>query len=173
MASRRCAKETGIRLPENVQFYQIELPIREGFAELASSPGDPNSVLLISGAWGQGPLAEITRVLTTRRPGLTLHVVCGDNRSAYQEIQMRYAANAHVRPYETVSSILPQLRECGSVITKPGISTLLESHAARRKIFLLKGMPIAEDNNASYAVCHMDAEWFTPEAFDRWYQKQV
>jgi UDP-N-acetylglucosamine:LPS N-acetylglucosamine transferase len=168
MLSPVSRKETGIRLPRNVQFYRTELPAREEFSKLSRTPGDPNAALLICGAWGQGPLSEITRMLTARRPELLLYVVCGDNQSAYKEISRRYAGNPKVRAYGTVPSILPYLRECGSLITKPGISTLLEGHAAQRKIFLLKGMPVAEDNNASYAVRYMDAEWFTPEAFDRW-----
>jgi UDP-N-acetylglucosamine:LPS N-acetylglucosamine transferase len=161
-------KETGIHLPDNVKFYPIELPVRLGFAELSLVPGDPNYVLLICGAWGQGPLLTLTRLLITGRPDLTVHVVCGDNQTAYNEIRKRYATNPNVRAYATVPSILPYLRECGSVITKPGVSTLLECHAAGRKIFLIKGMPVAEDNNAHHAVRHMEADWFTPETFDNW-----
>ena len=67
---------------------------------------------------------------------------------------------------------MPSLRECASVITKPGISTLLESHAAGRKIFLLKGMPVAEDNNARFAVEHFGAQWFDVETFKRWHMSQ-
>jgi hypothetical protein len=54
------------------------------------------------------------------------------------------------------------------VVTKPGISTILEARAARRKIFLLRGMPVAEDNNARHALRYFDAEWFTKESFQRW-----
>jgi hypothetical protein len=64
----------------------------------------------------------------------------------------------------------PLLRACASVVTKPGLGTILEAHAAGRKIFLLKGMPVAEDNNAHYALEQMRAEWFTLERFLRWYR---
>jgi len=73
-----------------------------------------------------------------------------------------------VRVSRTIPSLHPLLRVCASVVTKPGISTLLEAHAAGRKIFLLKGMPVAEDNNARYAVERMGAEWFTLEGFLKW-----
>jgi hypothetical protein len=59
------------------------------------------------------------------------------------------------------------------VITKPGISTLLEARATGRKLFLLPGMPVAEDNNAGYAVRHFGAEWFSKESFTRWYRAGV
>ena len=48
------------------------------------------------------------------------------------------------------------------MVTKPGIATLLEAHAAGRKIFLVKGIPVSEDNNARYALRHFGAEWFNP-----------
>jgi UDP-N-acetylglucosamine:LPS N-acetylglucosamine transferase len=67
-----------------------------------------------------------------------------------------------------VPSLAPLLREAGCVVTKPGISTLLEAHAAGRKIFLVRGIPVAEDNNARYAARHFGAEWFEPGAFRRW-----
>jgi hypothetical protein len=54
------------------------------------------------------------------------------------------------------------------VITKPGMGTLLEARAAQRKIFLIKGIPVAEANNARYALEHFDAEWFSVAAFARW-----
>jgi len=161
-------EDTGIRLPEHVRFYSIELPVRNGFRELSGTPGDPNTVLLMCGAWGQGPLAQIAGILAMGRPELRIHIVCGDNQAAYEQIRERFADNPNVQAHQTTPSVYPYLRECGSVISKPGIATLLESHAAGRKIFLLKGMPVAEDHNARYALRHMDAEWFTEEAFDRW-----
>jgi hypothetical protein len=60
------------------------------------------------------------------------------------------------------------MRQCGSVITKPGASTLLEAHAAARQIFLLPGMPVAEDNNARYARKAFQALDFSPDVFRRW-----
>ena len=70
--------------------------------------------------------------------------------------------------YGQMSSLVGLMSECGSVITKPGISSLLEARAARRKIFLLPGLPIAERHNADYALRHFDAVWFQPRVFERW-----
>jgi len=40
--------------------------------------------------------------------------------------------------------------------------------AVRRKIFLLEGMPVAEDNNARYAIRNFNAEWFSIKRFKEW-----
>jgi UDP-N-acetylglucosamine:LPS N-acetylglucosamine transferase len=164
-------KQTGIRLPEHVRFYPIRLPVRKGYRELARTPGNPNSVLLVCGAWGQGPLAEMVDLLTTRWPMLKVHVLCGENQDAFSRIRQLHGENSNVQAHSTTPSLYRFLQECGSVISKPGMATLLESHAAQRKIFLLRGMPVAEDNNARFAIRHMDAEWFSPEAFERWHRK--
>lgn len=83
------------------------------------------------------------------------------------------AGATRIRAYGVTPSLAPLLRECASIVTKPGISTLLESHAARRKIFLLKGMPVAEDNNARFAIEHFGAEQFEVKAFARWHARRV
>jgi hypothetical protein len=62
------------------------------------------------------------------------------------------------------------IKKCGCVITKPGMGTLLEAHAAERKIFLFKGMPVAEANNARYAVSNFGAEWFSLSSFRNWFE---
>src|SRR5262249_6662646 len=101
-------------------------------------------------------------------PGLRITVVCGENQPAYETTQKAFRSHPNVKVLGAVGSLLPAMAESVGVITKPGISTLLEAHAARRKIFLLKGMPVAEDNNARYAVRHWGAEWFGEDNFRKW-----
>jgi len=60
-------------------------------------------------------------------------------------------------------------KECASIITKPGFSTIVEAHAAKRTLFLLKGMPVAEDHNAKYAISHYDAQWYNLRVFKNWH----
>ena len=163
---------TGIELPSNVRFLEIELPVRSGFRELAQSPGSADDVLLLCGAWGQGPLLRITQLLTQHVPGLRIHALCGDNEQLFEALLHRFENHPDVRVSRTIPSLHPLLRVCASVVTKPGLGTLLEAHAAGRKIFLLKGMPVAEDNNARYALEQMGAEWFTLEAFWNWHRYQ-
>ena len=162
----------GFAPPRHVRFININLPARREYHELSSVEGDINSVLLVCGFWGQGPIAGTVKKLSGALPDLKIHAVCGENRKAYEQMQHLFKDNPRVQVYGVTPSLVPPLRECASVITKPGISTLLESHAAGRKIFLLKGMPVAEDNNARFAVEHFGAQWFDVETFKSWYMSQ-
>jgi len=153
---------------ESLRFSRIELPARRAYYELAARPGPAKSVLVVCGYWGQGPIVWLVRTILEVEPALRVMVVCGDNAEASLAVRRAFGDRANVRIYDVVDGLEPLLAESECVITKPGISTILEAHAARRKMFLLKGMPVAEDNNARYALGHFDAEWFTAESFRRW-----
>lgn len=158
----------GFALPRHMRFININLPARQEYYDISTVEGDINSVLLVCGFWGQGPIAETVKKLADALPDLRVHAVCGENRKAYEKMRRLFKGDARIQVYGVTPSLAPSLRECASVITKPGISTLLESHAAGRKIFLLKGMPVAEDNNARFAIEHFGAQWFDVAAFKRW-----
>lgn len=162
-------RELGFELPNSVAFIKIKLPARREYRELAETEGDPDRVLLVCGFWGQGPIAETVKRLSDALPSLKIHAVCGESRDAYEKASRLFKDDERIQVHGVAPSLAPLLRECASIITKPGISTLLESHAARRKIFLLKGMPVAEDNNARFAAAHFGAEWFDVETFKSWY----
>jgi len=162
----------GFAPPRHVKFININLPARQEYHELSSVEGDINSVLLVCGFWGQGPIAGTVKKLSGALPDLKIHAVCGENKKAYEQMQQLFKDNPRIQVYGVTPSLVPSLRECASVVTKPGISTLLESHAAGRKIFLLKGMPVAEDNNARFAVEHFGAQWFDVETFKSWHTSQ-
>jgi hypothetical protein len=159
----------GFTPPDHVRFININLPARQEYHDLSSVEGDIDSVLLVCGFWGQGPIAGTVKKLSGAFPELKIHAVCGENKKAYENMQRLFDGNDRIQVYGVTPSLVPSLRECASVITKPGISTLLESHAAGRKIFLLKGMPVAEDNNARFAIENFGAEQFEVETFARWH----
>jgi hypothetical protein len=159
----------GFEMPRHVRFIKINLPARQEYRDIAEVEADINSVLLVCGFWGQGPIVETVEKLSDALPDLRIHAVCAENAGAYEKLRHVFRNNAKIQVYGVVPTLAPLLRECASIITKPGISTLLESHAARRKIFLLKGMPVAEDNNARFAVKHFDAQWFDIQTFKRWH----
>jgi hypothetical protein len=162
-------KMLGFHLPLHVRFVNINLPAKQEYHDIARVKGNIDSALLVCGFWGQGPIAETVGKLSSALPDLRIHAVCGENRKAYEKLRRLFKNNAKIHAYGITPSLAPLLKECASIITKPGISTLLESHAARRKIFLLKGMPIAEDNNARFATEHFGAQWFDVKTFRRWY----
>lgn len=158
-----------LQLPSHVKFFKINLPAKRAYYEISEARGDKNSVLLVCGIWGLGPFVKILQALVGELPSVRIHVVCGDNKQEYEKIRQVFKHNPNIHLYGMTPSLVPHLKECASVITKPGISSLLESHAARRQIFLLKGLPVAEDNNARFAIRHFGAQWFDIEAFKRWY----
>jgi hypothetical protein len=161
-------EELDYPLPDHLAFRRVELPARKEYCELADRPGSSGCVLVVCGYWGQGSFVKLVNQLLAGNNGLKVHVVCGENVSVHEEMRRRFRTNPDVNVHGAVRSLVPLLQEAGCVVTKPGISTLLEAHAARRKIFLVKGIPVSEDNNARYAVRHFAAEWFDPAAFRRW-----
>jgi hypothetical protein len=165
--------EVPYRYPEHLEFGRIELPARREYHRVAEQPGDPRTVLLVCGYWGQGPIVRILGTLLATDPDLRVLVVCGENQEAREEVGRVFGRNPNVEVHGVVPSLVPFFERCSCVITKPGISTLLEARATHRKLFLLPGMPVAEDNNARYAVRHFEAEWFSPESFTRWYRARA
>jgi UDP-N-acetylglucosamine:LPS N-acetylglucosamine transferase len=164
-------EELGFDLRETTRFSKVALPARLECYANAASPGNRHDVLLVCGYWGQGPLVRMTRRLHALDPRLTVHAVCGENQGAFRQLQTESRGNPRLDVHATVPSLDALMRQCGSVITKPGASTLLEAHASARKIFLLPGMPVAEDNNARFARKAFGATDFSREAFRRWLQE--
>ena len=163
----------GCRLPPNVEFIKIDLPVKKDCSGLSTTKGDVNKVLLVCGFWGQGPVLKILKSLSIEMPYLKIYALCGTNDKLYEAAKQLFKNNANIEIYSTVESLAPFLKECASVITKPGMSTILETSAAHRKIFLLKGMPVAEDNNARFAMEHFDSEWFKIKRFKKWREGEM
>ncbi|MCM8797523.1 MAG: hypothetical protein NC923_06600 [Candidatus Omnitrophica bacterium] len=170
-------EKSQLRLPSYpaMEYVDIKPPCRDVFYELAEIKGDANKVLLVFGYWGQISAikaGKVIRTVTQNNPLVHVYVVCGTNRTLFKRLTDNFRGNPRVIVYGAVESLAGLMRECACVITKPGFSTLVESFAAGRKIFLLRGMPVAEDNNARYACEHFYAEWFTKDAFRSWYIAQ-
>jgi hypothetical protein len=159
-----------IAIPDTVRFVRVDLPARRAYVDLARVAGDRGCALLVCGYWGQGPIFRVVRELLGAVPGLTIHAVCGENERLRARVQRYAQIHPGVKAHGVVENLAPLLRTCGSVITKPGISTLVEAHAARRKIFLLRGMPVAEANNARHARAHFQATRYSARAFRAWWE---
>lgn len=155
--------------PDHLTFKTIDLPARRAFEKLAETPGSKDCVLLVCGYWGQGPMLRLLKQLLAVDSGLRVHVVCGENGTAYEQVCREFQDRPNVQIHGAVESLIDLMGEAGCVITKPGISTILETQAAQRKLFLVKGIPVAENYyNAGYARTHFGAEWFTVGSFRRW-----
>ncbi|MBX9767103.1 MAG: hypothetical protein K2X47_07525 [Bdellovibrionales bacterium] len=155
---------------ENLKIQEVALPARKIFSDIAGRSGDKNKVLLVCGYWGQGPFERIISDLLESFPQLNVHVVTGENQNSFVQLNLLYGSHPRVKVYGALNSIAPLLEACAAIITKPGISTILEGFTARRKIFLIKGMPVAEDNNARHATQYFGAQAFSIKAFGYWYK---
>ena len=158
----------GFVLPEHVVFEEIGLPARRAYEALRERPGDPRRVLIVLGLWGQGQADKILRSILSEAGSARFHVVCGDNEAMKTSLAAEFDSREDVEILGRVDSLVPWMESCGTVITKPGIATLVEAHAAARKLFLVRGMPVAEDNNAHFAIEHFGAEWLSKDGFADW-----
>jgi hypothetical protein len=153
-------------IPATVGFREVALPARAEYVRLAATRGDRRAVLVVCGYWGQGRIDRVLAELRAARPELELHAVCGENEAMRAAIAA--AGDARVHAHGVVPSLAPLLERCGSVISKPGIATILEVHAARRALFLMRGMPVAEDNNLRHALAHLGAQSYSMRRFLAW-----
>jgi|GEM_PF-1509659 len=163
--------EVGFKIAPHVSFRQIELPCKKEFTELAKYAGKINEVLVAGGYWGHANVFNVIfglKQLADWRNKLIIHVVAGDNENVLKMLRTRFSEKENVFIYSALPSLANLMKRCGVVVTKPGISSILEAHAAGRKIFLMKGLPVAEDHNARYAIRNFGAEWYSETAFLRW-----
>ena len=158
---------------DRMKFDSINQFSKREYQLLKDKPGDKNNVLFCAGQWGQiGNKKAISIIASLRNifPRIRIFAVCGTNASLKTSLENEFSGDKNITVYPAVSSLCGIMRECASVITKPGFSTLNEAYSANREIFLLKGMPVAEDNNARYALKYFRARWYDIGLFGRWYQ---
>ena len=158
--------------PEGLRCLRIKLPCKSGYYALAYREGSRDNVLMAAGHWGQISARKargILEALLERFPMINVSVVCGKNDNLFNVLSAYFKNTTRVTVYAEVDNLLKLMEKCGSIVTKPGASTIVEAHASGRKIFLIKGMPVAEDNNALYAIKHFGAQWFNMENFENWH----
>jgi UDP-N-acetylglucosamine:LPS N-acetylglucosamine transferase len=152
---------------KKVRFIHCEIPARKKFYKIKA--GSKSSVLIVNGLWGQMDVEYIIRDLRSYKEDIRIDVICGENQDLYRKI--RKMEDYNLRVYMVVGSLVQHLKKAASIITKPGLATLIEANASKRKIFLLRGLPVAEDNNARYAIENFEAQWFDIDSFARWHSK--
>jgi processive 1,2-diacylglycerol beta-glucosyltransferase len=132
------------------------IPVRPAFGAVAPlvapAPGAPLRVLVTSGGFGVGPMAEIIRSFAGVAAA-ELTVVCGDNPGRVAEAR-RVAAEAGVRA-EVVGFEADMARRLASahvVVGKPGGLTVSECLAAGRPMVLVGACPGQETMNQAWLV---------------------
>ena len=159
----------GLPFPVKKRYEKMDIPVSQEYQEIAGTPGSKTQVLLTGGGWGLGDLCGIAKKLIRKFPELLVHIPCGDNQRLLLRLQ-KELPRERVFVYPTVDSLAPIMKKCAAVISKPGAVTLTEAHMARRKIFLIRGLPVCEEKNAKYAIAYFGAEPFNLGVFERWYQ---
>ncbi len=161
---------------EGLTYKKIDAPCRKRFRELKHVRGDKDKTMFIAGYWGQISIKTALNILKDilrEIPSMRIKVICGINIKLFNKVEIEFRENEGVELIGSTDSVDEHLSECASIITKPGFSTIVEAHNAGRHIFLLKGMPVAEDQNARYAIKNFNAEWFSPENMKNWMNREA
>jgi processive 1,2-diacylglycerol beta-glucosyltransferase len=137
------------------------IPIRRGFGAIAplvlpaAEGGGPLEVLVTSGGFGVGPMAEVVRgfagVANAGRVRLT--IVCGDNRGRVAEARSAAAVagvSAEVVGFER--DMASRIARSHVVVGKPGGLTVSECLAAGRPMVLVGACPGQETMNQRWLV---------------------
>jgi UDP-N-acetylglucosamine:LPS N-acetylglucosamine transferase len=156
------------RFKPDLRFFEIALPVKKEFSTIEKQISSKQKILLVCGYWGQGPILKIIKSLRKNFREIEIHAIFGENKELLTKTSARFNNAYNIHLYGAVPSIAPLLSQCSAIITKPGISSIIEANAMKRKIFLIKGMPVAEDNNARYAIKNFGAEWFSIKTFKKW-----
>ena len=164
----------GYRFPPDIRYIVMEPFVHPDFYKLAESKSDINKVLFVAGYWGQiffNKAVKIILQIMKKIPQMQIIAVCGKNEILLRRLMLYFKSypDSRIKIYGETDSLLGIMKECSSIITKPGFSTIAEAHVAGRKIFLIKGMPVAEDNNARHAIEYFDASAFEIKDFLKWY----
>lgn len=117
-----------------------------------------DTVLLLGGADGIGPLREVAYGLAHAGLPIQLAVVCGRNERlrAYLESQT-WPLETHV--YGFVSNMPTMIMAADLVVTKAGPSSIIEALTCGRPLVLYGAIPGQEEGNIHYAVEHGAGLW--------------
>lgn len=165
--SRKALPDLDSRCPH---FHHIQLPVRNCYCAARTLKLTRNSLLVTAGFWGQISTRSMKQLLKeivslTERPVI---VVCGDNVKLYTEISAWANNQEQIQVLGAEENLAAHMTRACAIVTKPGMSTILEATFMDIKTFLIKGMPVAEEHNANYAIEHFGAEWYSKQRFAAW-----
>lgn len=125
-----------ITAPVRPEFYAAP-GRRAARAGLGIPPGEP-CVLLMSGAWGLGPLAEVAAALAA--DGVWVLAVAGSNPRLEGRLRELAAGTGHVIPFGWTDRVPELMAACDVVVTSSG-DTCREARTIGRGIILLDVVP--------------------------------
>lgn len=132
---------------------------REEARQALDLPAGSPVVLIMSGSFGCGPLAELTGSLLDRMPaGARVVALCGRNAAALEHLKTSFPGDARVIPVPFTRQVPQYMDACDVLITKAGGLTTTEAAA--------KGVPLVHMNAVPGCETY-NLELFTREGLSR------
>lgn len=138
--------------------YDYGIPVRTQFTKkkdrqkLRSKFGlseDKNTILLLSGGFGVGPIIEIIKNLEKVESPHETIVICGKNEKLLKDCQkIKDKLNYNLIPVGYTTEIDEYMKASDIVITKPGGLTIAEALACTLPIVIVNPIIGQEDKNA-------------------------
>ncbi|MDQ0339773.1 processive 1,2-diacylglycerol beta-glucosyltransferase [Caldalkalibacillus uzonensis] len=114
----------------------------------ALSPDKPIHLLILGGAMGIGPIADIMEQFRDRISQFKLTIICGKNRSLYNKLSRCAAPHIEVLGY--VTNMAEWIQKADVVISKPGGLTVAETLVCRTPLLMISPIPGQEHGNRLY-----------------------
>jgi UDP-N-acetylglucosamine:LPS N-acetylglucosamine transferase len=125
-----------VRAPVRAAFYDV--PPQDAARKLFGVPGQAHCVLLMSGAWGIGPLDAVARTLA--EAGWWVLVVGGSNERLAHRLAAVATAQPTVVPFGYTDQI-PELMAASDVVVTSSGDTCREARVVGRPLVLLDVVP--------------------------------
>lgn len=147
-------------IPEN-KIYTFGIPVKEsfhketGFRSSSRHSDNPFKVLIMGGSMGSKDIEKVLSKMAEKTSGYEMTVVCGRNKSLYEDIVKKYSAmikqgNLVVLGF---SDKIPELMtSCDVIITKPGGLTTSESLNLKIPMIIPFAIPGQEQENIDFLV---------------------
>ncbi|EGL83166.1 Monogalactosyldiacylglycerol synthase [Caldalkalibacillus thermarum TA2.A1] len=122
--------------------------LRPEAADGTQSLDKPVHLLILGGALGIGPIADIMDEFRDRSSQFRLTIICGKNRSLYN--QLSRCAAPHIQVLGYVTNMAEWMQKADVVISKPGGLTVAETLVCRTPLFIIRPIPGQEEGNRMY-----------------------
>lgn len=128
-------------------------PDRDALREHLGLPLDRNTVLIMGGGLGMGPLEAIMQALDrVQTPLCALAIVGRSARSEQRVLEYAHKVGYPVRVVRFVNNVHEYMHAADVLVTKPGGLTSAEALVAQVPTVLFKPLPGQEERNTRYLV---------------------
>jgi processive 1,2-diacylglycerol beta-glucosyltransferase len=147
LVTSRAAESAVLRFQPDAQVAVVPAPVRPGFYHPPAQqeararfgvPATERCVLLMSGAWGIGPLAVTASALA--RAGLCVLAVAGHNRKLEARLRAAAAREPRLRVFGFTDRI-PELMAAADLVVTSSGDTCSEARVVGRHVLLLDAVP--------------------------------